>query len=255
MILGADLSGGFVKRTSRKPSKLSNSLQRPLNAYALAASAAGVGVLALAPPADAKIVYTKTYRVFGAHSGFNLDPNHDHSVDFTISQSFGGARPPSGYGSLLVLPATHKPKNQIWGTVSSSLGESHRKYSVASALSSGVTVGHNSTKFQAKHDVMCFFSDAGGTCFCGTVVGQWQNVQNKYLGLKFFGKSGKVHYGWARMSVSTKMGRATLTGYAYETIPNKAIITGKTKGPDVITVEPGTLGALAAGAARLHIAK
>jgi hypothetical protein len=42
--------------------------------------------------------------------------------------------------------------------------------------------------------------------------------------------------------------RALLTGYAYETIPNKPIITGKTKGPDAITLAPGSLGALAAGA-------
>ena len=40
-----------------------------------------------------------------------------------------------------------------------------------------------------------------------------------------------------------------LTGYAYETIPNKLIITGKTKGPDVITAQPGSLGHLAQGAA------
>jgi hypothetical protein len=42
--------------------------------------------------------------------------------------------------------------------------------------------------------------------------------------------------------------QATLTGYAYETIPNKPIITGKIKGPDVITLEPATLGRLAQGA-------
>ncbi len=34
------------------------------------------------------------------------------------------------------------------------------------------------------------------------------------------------------------------TGYAYETEPNKPIITGKTKGPDVITLDPATLGTL-----------
>jgi hypothetical protein len=39
---------------------------------------------------------------------------------------------------------------------------------------------------------------------------------------------------------------ATLTGYAFETIPNKPIIAGKTCGPDVI-VKHGTLGELAAG--------
>jgi hypothetical protein len=44
---------------------------------------------------------------------------------------------------------------------------------------------------------------------------------------------------------------AILTGYAYETIPNEPIIAGKTKGSDVITVQPGTmsdsLGGLALG--------
>jgi hypothetical protein len=42
-----------------------------------------------------------------------------------------------------------------------------------------------------------------------------------------------------------------LSGYAYETIANKAIIAGKTKGPDVITVQPGSLGRLAQGSSGL----
>jgi len=64
---------------------------------------------------------------------------------------------------------------------------------------------------------------------------------------------GKTHYGWARMSVRVKGTNlaATLTGYAYETIPNKQIIAGKTKGPDVITAQPATLGHLAAGASAI----
>jgi len=59
--------------------------------------------------------------------------------------------------------------------------------------------------------------------------------------------------------------KAELTGYAYETIPNKAIIAGKTNGPDDISIEepgaaltaptpgPATLGALALGARGLSI--
>ncbi len=39
----------------RTPSRLSDSLHHRLNMYALAASAAGVGVLALAQPAEAEI--------------------------------------------------------------------------------------------------------------------------------------------------------------------------------------------------------
>jgi len=42
-----------------------------------------------------------------------------------------------------------------------------------------------------------------------------------------------------------------MSGYAYETIPNKPITAGKTEGPDVITVQPATLGHLAAGASAI----
>jgi hypothetical protein len=75
---------------------------------------------------------------------------------------------------------------------------------------------------------------------------------------------GKVHFGWARLNVSCRGTDvfAILTGYAYETIPGKAIIAGATKGPDdseptaslnpPIPV-PTTLGALAMGAPGLSI--
>jgi hypothetical protein len=53
----------------------------------------------------------------------------------------------------------------------------------------------------------------------------------------------------------------SLTGYAYETIPGKGIIAGKTKGPDdaeptasdMHTTEQAMLGALALGAPGLSI--
>jgi hypothetical protein len=64
-------------------------------------------------------------------------------------------------------------------------------------------------------------------------AGRWANVRGRYLGLKFRIK-GKIHYGWARLNVTVGNSRisATLTGYAYETIPNKPITAGSTKGPD-----------------------
>jgi len=79
---------------------------------------------------------------------------------------------------------------------------------------------------------------------------------DRYLGLRFSIK-GKIHYGWARLNVKVAEGSdfditATLTGYAYETIPNKPIVAGKIKGTDVIeAVEPASLGHLAQGSAEL----
>ena len=80
--------------------------------------------------------------------------------------------------------------------------------------------------------------------------GQWVNVKYRYLGLRFR-IGATIHYGWARLNVKVAGFHITalLTGYAYETVPRKAIIAGKTKGPDVITLDPGSLGRLAQGSA------
>jgi len=100
--------------------------------------------------------------------------------------------------------------------------------------------------------------------------GNWVDVKDRYLALKFQIR-GKTHYGWARLSVNvTKFPenriKAILTGYAYETIPDKAIVAGQTKGPDDEAVgeaapvavraalsQPITLGALALGSPGLSI--
>jgi len=90
-----------------------------------------------------------------------------------------------------------------------------------------------------------------GDSFFDSWANGGKGVTRRYLGLKFQ-IYGQTHYGWARLSVHFEGAagglEAHLTGYAYETIPNKPIIAGKTHGPDVVTVqEGGSLGALAAG--------
>ena len=96
-------------------------------------------------------------------------------------------------------------------------------------------------------------TQGGSSCRVSQEGGDWYNVTGHYLGLKFF-IHGKAHYGWARFNVLITIEYgigATLTGYAYETIPNKPIIAGKTKGPDVITLQDPSLGHLAQGAAAI----
>src|ERR1700722_2736952 len=85
-ISGASFAG-VMKRNSRTPCKFPDSLHHRLNAYALAAGAAGVGMLALSQPAQAKIAYTKAHEViglYGSHS-YSLDLNHDGIVDFSLN--------------------------------------------------------------------------------------------------------------------------------------------------------------------------
>jgi hypothetical protein len=121
----------------------------------------------------------------------------------------------------------------------------------AAALHPGFTVGPKKSYFQ-EGTSRWLMALAGGSNFGTNTKGQWLYTCGRYLGLKFT-IDGETHYGWARLTVTLPTGiggtiKATLTGYAYETIPNKPIITGKTKGPDVITLEPATLGRLAQGA-------
>jgi hypothetical protein len=66
----------------RIPVKLSESVRHRLNMYALAASAAGVGMLALAQPAAARIVYTAAHMKIGPFDKVVLDLNHDGTGDF-----------------------------------------------------------------------------------------------------------------------------------------------------------------------------
>jgi len=81
--------------------------------------------------------------------------------------------------------------------------------------------------------------------------GNWRDASNRYLGLKFI-LGGETHYGWARLTVHATLDpahiTATLTGYAYETIANKPIVAGQTKGPEEISLEPASLAHLAHGA-------
>jgi hypothetical protein len=256
----------------RITANLSGSIHQQLNMYAIAATAAGVGALALVTPAEAKIVYTRVNQpLIGATP---LDLNNDGIPDFKFciytNSSSGScsriqARMGRGPGlkhrpgpieELFVLPAaTGSKRNRIWANAQMS----------AYALPAGVNVGgkQNFTP-GAKFMAGCV---AATTSSCG---GAWYNTSHRYLALKVV-ISGAIHYGWARLTVKGCCS-ATLTGYAYETIANKPIITGNivgdSKGEDEIeshieqrnpaslntpTPEPATLGLLALGSPGLSI--
>jgi hypothetical protein len=232
---------------SRKTFKISDSLNRQLNTYALAASAAGVSVLALAGASEAKVIYTETHQVTHAHFPLYIDLNHDGIRDFVLRTTYY-----RGSYFEVGLDAFGYRDNAVAGR---RISHSGYFFSAASALPAGARIGPE-RKFPVRFPFMAeeLFSGVGTgqDGDLGAWVGKGNGVGNRYLGLKFV-IHGKVHYGWARLSVT--LGHhwqyddvsGTLTGYAYETVPNKPIITGKTKGQDVIAVQPDTLGELARG--------
>jgi hypothetical protein len=174
--------------------------------YALAAGAIGMSVLALTQTAEAKIVYTHAHVIIRGFGGYyKLDLNHDGITDFSITCGCT-----QYYGLLSANPAADN------GVVGSG------KY--ASVLSPGAQIGSGEAFITGSAEMENEFNDH---CY----LGNWCNVTG-YLGLNFM-IMGKPHYGWARLSVRVDSSgmTAALRGYAYETIPGKAIIAGRTKGP------------------------
>ena len=254
-------------RKGRQATKLESGLEKSLSAYASAAVAAGVSLLAMTKSAEVKIVYTPANTSIPVNNKQSvvLDLNHDGIADFSFWNLSYGFSEGQFFGSLNVgcaaIPVSQHSStcryeaNEIWGE-----GTSFRRF--ASALRPGFKVGANRSYFQQvrKGKVLYyvrgplvtmagyFGSGASGIPTEGT-AGQWLYTKHRYLGLQFT-IGGQLHYGWARVAVTLSQGVivATLTGYAYETIPNKPIVMGKTKGPDVITLEPASLGRLAQGA-------
>lgn len=223
---------------SRLPTPLPQSLDKSLKQYVLAASA---GFLALSHSAAAKIVYTPAHVYITPNHILSLDLNNDGISDFTFKDvlsttSVGEFRA----DRLSIFPVG---SNQIWGH---KLPTGSR---YASALPPGVVVGASGAFSAGTRSLAAGFDDVGSV-YC---EGKWWGARNRYLGLKF-STSGKTHFGWARLSVACrgyKVG-ALLTGYAYETIANQSIVTGKTKADDETSTgismpAAATLGSLARG--------
>jgi hypothetical protein len=243
-----------MKRFHEKTtSELPDSINQQLSMYALAASAASVGVLAMVQPADGKIIYTPTHKIIKVHEHYHLDLNHDGITDFTIQIR----RVATNGSNLSTLGALFPKHNAVeGGKTNSSIGRGPYAF----ALQRGALIGPKQS-FPAN-----LMALAGTIDGISEYAGQWLHANNLYLGLKFQIR-GKTRYGWARLSVvstKTSITSATLTGYAYETIPNKPIIAGNTKDADEIgnlqwaglhdTVSSSaTLGALAAGSPALSV--
>jgi hypothetical protein len=205
-----------MKRSSgpRKTANLSKSVHHHLNSYALAAGAAGVSLLALAQPSEAKIVYTPAHVLIG-HSGvnrYNLDFNHDRIVDLIIL-TIKDVNRCGADGSRRRIFETPASGNGVEGLP-------------PAALSQGARIGR-SQRFYGKQGLMVSSVYAFGGGHSCRHFGPWWSVSDRYLGVEFKIHK-KIHYGWARFTFDR--GRtATLTGYAFETTPGKSIKAGQKK--------------------------
>jgi hypothetical protein len=180
--------------------------------YALAASAVGVGMLALGQPVEAKIVYTPADKWLPLNENFYLDLNHDGVNDFRFG--LASANWSTGFlrSSAVEVGEPSESKNAFYYSV-------NQLDLCAPALPKETKVGPKSP----------FTGPAGPWLFVKTFQSgelhsacHWLGVKQAYLGVRFT-INGHAHYGWVRlgyMEASTDQPpRAKLTGYAYETSP------------------------------------
>jgi len=204
-----------TKSVGRQTVKLPDSTCHLLDSYALVAQAAGVGLLALATPAEGKIIYTPAHQSIARHGSFKIDLNHDGVTDFTLQNKYS-KNTSTLVSGLSVIPAAGNGAEGWTG---------YQRF--AFAVKAGAPIGPE--QYFPGQQMASINAGPGATYY----VGSWVNVKSRYIGLQFK-INGEFHYGWARLSVQVQKysTTGTLTGYAYETIPGKAIIAGATKGQD-----------------------
>ncbi len=221
---------------TRERAQVESKLEKKLLAYAAVAGAAGVAVMA-PQIAEAKIVYTAVNTQI-TYPPYAIDLNGDGLVDFYLVN--GGAASIAGSWQIQYLDVCHIGFSRC--VSSSSMLQANADNLVrtgangAAVLPFGANIGPGQQwggKGQAVGmGARLFYSQSQHPQkWEGAWANGGQGETNKYLGLKF--KIGnQFHYGWARVTftVMAHAYRATITGYAYETIPGQAIRAGYTSG-------------------------
>jgi hypothetical protein len=229
-----------------KPS--SNHLNRQIGLYSLAAAVAGVSMLALAEPASGEVVVTKKTIAVPITPWPTPEPVRISIANNGIDNfSFWRYSLASDRGLL------------GWGANrgSSVMIGAGGYYAKALALPRGAKIGP-SYPFFSNYTDLIEATESGPPRYSR---GYWgANPKDRYLGIRFL-IGGQTHYGWIRLTVTSNFGlnkptlSATITGYAYETVPNKRILAGTVSKPaseapaeNAANQAGPSLGMLAAGA-------
>lgn len=177
---------------------------------------------ALVIPVAAEVVYTPVYVSIPTGGHYDIDLNQDGVIDFSLEESLIQDYCQFGDGYIWSLGVVAHPGNAVAGT--------NGYYAAALPIGQPVNSG------QGFYPNVVLMADlAWGHCGTGT-MGEWLNVPDRYLGLRFQGSStSDIHYGWAKVTTSAYVDQhgvlhtsTILTGFAYETVPGKGILTGQT---------------------------
>jgi hypothetical protein len=240
----------------RNCTSLSDDLQVRLNAYALAATAAGVAVLACSPAAEATPVCKNFSLVFTTNNTYGLRPAERAFPPFQIAQT-ASYYSSSTSGRLYSWNRAFFTPNTAGAKVLLGPGP------LVANLASGASIGPVG-KFGKPASYGVLFTYGKGFQFASTKAGgtllkhrgNFDLQKTNYVGFQFL-QSGQNHYGWARLRVTLKEAGSghTVTnlhilGFGYESAANTAIAAGSCGAASSAGEAPSdapTLGALALG--------
>jgi hypothetical protein len=230
-------------------SSYSGTLTTRLAEYSAAAGATAAGLLLMAIQADARVIYTPANITIGNQQALYIDVDNDGITDFGVKDADIFVQ-----GAGLTCDSL-----TVKGKHGGNIVESSGSLGYAARLPFRAVIG---PKRGFRNSLVMGYSGAP-VVTCSLRRGPWEAFGHPvegFLGLQFPIR-GELHYGWAAFTVSSGDGAtATLTGYAYETVPGKGLKAGQTHNTDSITdsndvgqMRPSTLGALAAGARGLDV--
>ena len=242
------------------PDAPSTIIDQRMKLYSVAAAAGGVSVLALAQPAMSEVIITKKTipipisQYGGTQHLVPISLNNDSVNDFSFS----------------LYSFAYHSADRILNMWPLEGGAVVAQDNSALALMPGAKIGP-SARFSSRNNAVIEDSHAnfgythsGRSYYNKTIGGKWGgNPKNRYLGVRFL-INGKTHYGWIRLTVTTAPRSpiaATITAYAYETVPNKTMTAGSSSSAAAVeaTVDhparsagSPSLGVLALGADGLN---
>jgi hypothetical protein len=205
----------------RNPAELSPRVHQRLNSYALAASAAGVAVLACSVPADCAPVCKNVFVKLLGTDSYSLNPGRQLVAPFNLVETNKDV-------SSLSMTAW----NRGFLTPNSAGAKALLSKGFPAALASGATIGPGGQFGKGKSYGMLFTYGPANSGTYRHHLGNLPLGQFIYVGFQF-SSSGENHYGWARLKVTFQRGGDGPSGtmqipkYGYETTPNTAIRAGQ----------------------------
>jgi len=236
-----------TKSRARRSQPLAERLLHNLNAYRLAAGAAGVAILACSAPANAAPICGSLSVTLPRTETYAFNPAHQKVAPFNVAHTFNDL-------------SSHPQSYQVRGFFTPNTPDAKAMLStngLPADLASGASIGPGGNFGKGKSYGVLF-----GYYYFNRLTGNFPPNASGYVGFQF-SESGQVHYGWLRVRLANLDGwhspSIELSEFGYESTPNTAITAGNCAA-SASSVAPTSkpeatvsLGLLALGHPGLHL--